>query len=236
MKRRSAFFFDGFNLYHAINRRYPNYKWLDLRKLSSVLISSQNEDMQNVKYFTAFCTWNPAAVQRHEVYIQALKNAGVDVHFGKFKPRDKKCFVNINCNPKNNAIQVCSRPISIELTPNFISGFSFSRQFQYRTHEEKQTDVNIAVQVTIGAHDNLFDNAYIVSADSDLASTISLLKNKFPEKDFVSVFPPRTYSSELQSEATRTIKLKEKHLSTCQFPNSITLSDGKVITIPETWE
>jgi uncharacterized LabA/DUF88 family protein len=43
---------------------------------------------------------------------------------------------------------------------------------QILKHEEKETDVNIAVEMFDAAHRDVFDDIYIVSADTDLAGAI----------------------------------------------------------------
>ncbi|MGE4446236.1 MAG: hypothetical protein AB7C92_06235 [Synergistaceae bacterium] len=53
--RKSAFFIDGFNLYHSLDntRPYHKYKWLNLWKLSELLLLP-NEKLQDVYYFSAY--------------------------------------------------------------------------------------------------------------------------------------------------------------------------------------
>lgn len=48
---RTNVYVDGFNLYYRALKKSP-YKWLDLDKLSSLLIGSQHT-LNRIRYFTA---------------------------------------------------------------------------------------------------------------------------------------------------------------------------------------
>lgn len=53
---------------------------------------------------------------------------------------------------------------------------------EYLSHEEKQTDVNIAIKLLQEAINDSYDNAIIVSVDSDLIPAIKAVKNLYPTK------------------------------------------------------
>lgn len=96
MKKRAVFLIDGFNLYHSLinpsfGDRLLGYKWLDLKKLCLRFLQSQDQ-LNGIYYFTAICPWSEGKAQRHETYIRALKNSGVNIIRGKFKEVTKKCF------------------------------------------------------------------------------------------------------------------------------------------------
>ena len=52
---------------------------------------------------------------------------------------------------------------------------------------EKQTDVNIAVQMMVDAHQNNFDVAVLISGDSDLVPPISVIRQLFPQKQVLAL-------------------------------------------------
>ncbi len=52
----------------------------------------------------------------------------------------------------------------------------------YTTYEEKQSDVNIAIQMLEDAFLNRYDKIILVSADTDFVSTIKKIRNLFPKK------------------------------------------------------
>lgn len=89
---RATFFIDGFNLYHSIdsNKKYHKYKWLNLKKLCECFIS-RNEQINAIKYFTAFSHWKPDSMRRHKLYVEALRYTGIDIVFGAFREKEQKC-------------------------------------------------------------------------------------------------------------------------------------------------
>jgi len=84
-------YIDGFNLYHSIvdvaKKHTPqsNYlKWLNLRDLSNFFVN-QNEQLNDVYYFTAYAKHVFDAYKRHEKYIKALELKNVQTVLGQFK-------------------------------------------------------------------------------------------------------------------------------------------------------
>ena len=88
--RRVFVYVDGFNLYHAINElRDDSLKWLCLRRLSESMIS-EREELESVKYFSAYATWIPDAHKRHRAYVAALKAEGGQIHSGAIQKEISK--------------------------------------------------------------------------------------------------------------------------------------------------
>lgn len=106
---------------------------------------------------------------------------------------------------------------------------------EFTKYEEKKTDVNIAVHILKTAFNNEFDNAYLLTGDSDLVPAIETLKAQFPNKKATVVIPIRGKAYHLKNTCDNHIKIKEKHLITCRFPNKFTLADGKEIHCPKRW-
>lgn len=200
---RVSFFIDGFNLYHSLteNSSFHKYKWLNLEKLSRVLIP-KNDNLVDVFYFTAYASWDPIREAKHRIYVNALRTVNVKPIFGEFRRRDKHCP---NCRRA------------------------------YIGREEKRTDVNIAIKLFETAIDNSWDKACIVSADSDLIPAIEAVKRRFPVKEVGVITPYGRSAIELKKIADFHAKIKEKHLLTCQFPDTIQLTDGKSIIKPASW-
>ena len=92
--RRVIFLIDGFNVYHALddNANYRKYKWLDYSTLAKFFVTSKDK-IVDIFYFTAYAHWNPSKRSRHHLLIQALRQKGVKIIFGKFKVRDHKCRI-----------------------------------------------------------------------------------------------------------------------------------------------
>lgn len=105
----------------------------------------------------------------------------------------------------------------------------------YKSHEEKQTDVNIAVQIVADAAADKFDRAIIISADTDLIPAITTVHKLTPEKEIGVLFPIGRNSFELREAADFAIKMKTKHLDSCQF--AWKLQVGKdVVKCPDNWK
>ena len=108
---------------------------------------------------------------------------------------------------------------------------------QWRSYEEKETDVNIGIRIVRDAFCDVFDVYYLVSADTDLAPAIRLLKKEFPQKEFVSVATPRRpHSSEFLRLADRTLKITENALAKCRLPAELASKEGKVIVRPPQYD
>lgn len=101
-------------------------------------------------------------------------------------------------------------------------------------HEEKLTDVNIALRILSDAVENKFDRAIIISSDSDLIPVVKSVRNLFPEKTVGVVLPIKRNNYDLIKASGFHRRMKRKHLYIAQFPDVVT--DGKVqIQRPEEW-
>lgn len=200
IKKRVVCLVDGFNLYHAIKALNKNHlKWLDLRKLASAFIRPSQETLSEVYFFTAYPTWLPDSFRRHRLYVDALKDAQVEVVLGRFKKKSGNCN---NCNAR---------------WPN---------------HEEKESDVNLAIKLIHLAHTNAFDKAIIVTADSDLCPAIDLVTSHFPNKEIAILVPPNRYhiARELRDNSRiSTYKIKEMHLVRSRLPETLCPHEYKTL-------
>lgn len=102
-------------------------------------------------------------------------------------------------------------------------------------YEEKMTDVNIAIQLLCNAFDDEFDTALIISGDSDLATPIRQVRERFLTKRVIVAFPPARHSSELKRHANGHLTIGEDKLRASQLPEQITKPDGFVLHRPSTW-
>jgi uncharacterized LabA/DUF88 family protein len=213
-------FIDGFNVYHSLDccerganeaerTKYRKYKWLDLRKLLENFIDPSKEDLTRVLYFTAYPTWNADKKLRHETYVSALRTVGVEPIFGEFKVAMVQCEV-----PKPTGCQ----------------------EF-YQEHNEKQTDVNIAVSILEFSGD--YDKMLLVTADSDQVPTIKLLKKKYPEKHARAIHPVGRRSKELERVCDSSERITEAQLAAAQFSDPIMINRPSGLTAsiakPNSW-
>lgn len=101
---------------------------------------------------------------------------------------------------------------------------------------EKQTDVNIAVQMLVDAYENIFDVAVIISGDSDLVPPIKEIRRLFPEKKIFACFPPRRRSKEIRKMCSGEIIIGEADLKNSQLPEIVTRPDGYEYKRPTNWK
>ena len=104
----------------------------------------------------------------------------------------------------------------------------------YKTREEKQTDVNIAVHMISDGINDLYDRAVVVSGDTDLIPIIEMIHKEFPDKEIGAMFPIRRYHSSLEQVADFAITIKERHLRDSQFPEEVKVGDT-IIKRPDSW-
>ncbi len=101
---------------------------------------------------------------------------------------------------------------------------------------EKMTDVNIAVEIMSDAYQDLFDVAFLVSADSDLTAPILAIKNLYPKKRVIAVFPPQRHSAQLQRLAHGFLQIGRANLAKSVFPEKVQKADGFVLQRPPEWK
>jgi uncharacterized LabA/DUF88 family protein len=101
--------------------------------------------------------------------------------------------------------------------------------------EEKKTDVHIACRMLDDAHRGKTDVAVLVSADSDLAPVVGLIR-ALPRRRVLVVFPPRRYSTELVAVAQGAVKfLSTAMLRRSQLPDPVLTADGQRFNRPAYW-
>jgi NYN domain len=93
---------------------------------------------------------------------------------------------------------------------------------QWKAHEEKETDVNIAITLLREAQKDTFDRCLLVTRDSDLAPALRAVRADFPNKRLTVVAPPNYgHSTELVQAAHSKAKLTIAQLEQCQLPDSV---------------
>lgn len=101
---------------------------------------------------------------------------------------------------------------------------------EWHSHEEKETDVNIALALLNLAYQNKYDRAFLISNDSDLAPAIHMVRNCFPEKQITTIVPPHyRHSNELIQASSEKAKITIAHLERCLMPAHILDAGGNLI-------
>lgn len=66
---------------------------------------------------------------------------------------------------------------------------------RWQSHEEKETDIRIALNMFEDAMDDVFDLAIVISADSDLVPVIDRINTRFKDKFIFLAVPPKRYKN-----------------------------------------
>ena len=151
------FYIDGFNLYYrAIKTRLPQYKWLNIQSFCENLLPGH--EVKRVRYFTALVNnspRNPDVALRQATYLRALATLPkVEIHYGQFRTRDVLMPLS---KPQPD------QPLVVRV----------------RRTEEKRSDVNLATYLLLDACEDDFDEAVVVSNDSDLMEPIIAVRDRF---------------------------------------------------------
>jgi len=94
----------------------------------------------------------------------------------------------------------------------------------WKAHEEKETDVNIVLWLLREAYKDNFDEAFILSRDSDLTPVIRIVLDEFPKKKIKMISPPNAGHSKEMANLVGKNKLasiKEIHLERCLLPRVV---------------
>lgn len=130
------------------------------------------------------------------------------------------------------ALETCS------VTP--VMGMFKEKQRSCRTcgsvwsdHEEKETDVNIAIHLLRDAQLDRYDRALIISGDSDLAPAVRMVREQYPSKSIRILAPyGRSYSMDLVNAAgglSSARRMKLIHVERNLLPGRVTKPDGTLV-------
>jgi hypothetical protein len=227
-KRPGAFvYIDGFNLYYGSLDGTP-YRWLNVRMLCERLLPTVT--VEHIWYFTAdleAMPVDPTKPYRQREYIRALETLpNLTVKKGHFRIRRKWQQLVNPLYPPNPNLPNPSNP----------------RREVWRK-EEKGSDVNLATALSMDGAAGRFDEAWVISNDSDLAWPIERVQADYHLP--VGVIRParpssypgdgeRPDSPHLVRVAHEFRRLKEKHLVPCMFPDGLRDRHGP-ITKPPPW-
>lgn len=204
---RVIVYIDGFNLYFGLRTQgWRRYYWLDPRALAMSLLQP-GQHLEAVKYFTARISAHPTDPDKHRRQGTWLEAIGL--------LPDLRLFYGHYLD-KQRACHQCGHT--------------------WVDHEEKMTDVQMAVELLQDAHDNAFDTALLISADSDLAPPVTAVLARHPGKRVVVVFPPKRHSKKLESIASAKLVLGRGKLEQSQLPETIRKPDGYVLRRPDKWK
>src|SRR3989344_195217 len=203
---RVIVYIDGFNLYFGLKSKgWRRYFWLNPQKLVQNLLKP-GQKLVFTKYFTARVSNNPRDPDKHKRQATFLEAI-------ETLPDTRIYYGHYLPKP-----QTC-----------------FKCGATWTAHEEKMTDVKIAVEMLNDAYDDAFDTAMLVSADSDLSAPVEAIRARFPKKRVVVACPPDRQSKRLESVASACFRIGRKKFHDSQFPDELRKPDGFVLKRPASW-
>ncbi len=214
--KKTIIYIDGYNLYYS-RLKNTSFKWLDVVCLfRDQLLKQQDPDAQviAVKYFTApvmasYARHGVTSEQAQTQYLRALKAKYECVEaingFHVFEPTRLPMFVaNLPANKSN-------------LMPVWMI-------------EEKQTDVNLSLQVYRDAVKGYCDQVVIRSNDSDVEPVLTLLALDAPDVTVGLVLPLREPGSDSRRFSNKRLVgkahwvrhyIRDEELENSQLPQNV---------------
>lgn len=209
---RVTFLIDGFNLYHSILRlkRDTGYctKWLDVSSLCNSYIHLFGKDaiLQSIYHFTTLPN-----------YLSSRDPDKIERH-KKYVACLESTGIHIEYGRFKEKDVYCDKCRNMIIK-----------------HEEKETDVGIAVKLMEVLFTNSCDTVVIMSGDTDLSPAVRRCQILFPDKKILFAFPYARKNKELSSLASGSFSISSKQYIRCQLPNPFTLANGEEIDKPVSW-
>ena len=204
---RANVYVDGFSLYYAALKGTP-YKWLDLRRLSKLLLPGDR--IHRIRYFTAIPVYqwrdDQSKGARLQTYIRALKTLpGLTVHYG-------------SCRLDSESLPVAGKA---------------GERVRVITRAEKGSDVNLASMLLADGFRGDYEVAVVISTDSDLVLPIRLVRRQL-QLPVGLLKPGELFANELVRTASFHKQIRKGVLAASQLPLQLTDADG-TITKPSAW-
>ena len=211
-------YIDGFNLYRGCIRNSA-YKWLDVSALCTALLPGHT--INKIRYFTARIrpySHDKDAPNRQQTYLRAIDTLPqVTLHTeGRYVART----------------QLLPQYPFAYRDPNLAP-----QMVQVRRMEEKRTDVDIASYLLLDCFADDFDEAVVITNDSDLITPIQVVKTQFGKRiGVINPHPPSGMSGALIKAASYSVReINKSVLAKSQFPPIVINSHGKAINKPPSW-
>ncbi|MBL8420154.1 MAG: NYN domain-containing protein [Dechloromonas sp.] len=202
--KRVACFVDGFNLYHAID---------DLSKMGKPRHYLKWLDLHKLtKAFVRPATEVVADVHYFSAYATWLPDA--HQRHQQYVAALQSVGVTVKLGQFKQKSRSCR-----QCGANWVG------------HEEKESDVNFAVELLNRAWHKEFDRAIIVTADTDIVPVLQMVKRDHPSLHLTAAIPEQRYGNALalRDACHGSLRIKEAHLLKSLFSASVVDGSGNVL-------
>jgi hypothetical protein len=213
---RTIVYIDGFNLYFGCLKGTP-YRWLNLWEFAQN-IAPGKAVVSAVRYFTARVTplpgWAETGPVHQAIYLRAVTTLApnVSVHLGEYRAGTRR----MPLHPRPS-----SGPQSVTVLQS----------------NEKGSDVNLAAHLLLDGFRRKYEQAIVVSNDTDLATPIRMVRDELKLPIGV-VFPctneNRRPNKTLKDAATFWRAVREPAVKRSLFLNNLTDKAG-AFSKPSGW-
>lgn len=210
---RTEFLIDGFNLYHSLLEASrvlggPPLRWLDVAAFCDSYLHAIGGQARRsrIVYFGAIPFW------RDDV------EPGVSHRHQRHHEALLHTGVEVHIGRFTARSSWCHH-----------CGTSIVR------HEEKETDVAIAVEAIASAAWGTCETLVFVTGDSDIAPALRKIKQLNPRLAVNCLFPYARHSEELRAQADRVFTTRADRYLQFRLPDQLTLSNGRVLRVPRGW-
>ena len=250
-------YIDGFNFYYGAVKDTA-FRWLNPTELVRLLLPA-NTVIAKVKYFTARVSGavDSDAPRRQQIYFRALRTLPeIEIYYGHFLSKTIwRPLINLPVAGETisspspvilpagdhsvSGSRTQTLPVGTYPTPSPRKGrrktprpLSDALVAEVHTMEEKGSDVNLASHLLNDAWKNAFDDAVVISNDTDLVTPIRMVSVE--RRKPVTVICPGKWqiSPPLAAVATHVRHIRKAMLAASQFPNPI---PGTTIRKPLSW-
>lgn len=220
---KTTIYIDGYNLYFGLVKN-TTYKWLNLISLFTEIVKIQNPNSSiiNIKYFSApvltrFSKHKTQSQASQSRYHRALEVTGGS----KFK------IINGYFEANRSTPPVYEKSIDLQ------------NKVEVWKLEEKQTDVNIALEMYRDSLNRINEQQVLVSNDSDLIPAMKLICKDSPQIELGLVLPKKKSQKRQNAELAQLANWVRRHvtdeeLQQHQLPNMIA-TNKKPIYKPLYW-
>jgi len=210
---RTAFIVDGFNVYHSLIQAGRDsstcVKWLDLQKLCRSFLPIVGRSFAGRAEIEDVFYYSASPIHRKPAKIR-----------------------------RHSFYMKCLKASGVKVQlGRFKKKTAYCRNCRsnYIAHEEKESDVAIAMRLFEVCFADKCDTAVLVTGDTDLAPAVRTCKRLFPSKHILFAFPYRRTNNELAKISPQSFSIKRNSYASCQFSNPLILTDGTKLDKPSSW-